>query len=364
METFSACVWEVASFDSERFARAEQAAESHTPQHDALLLATCQRLEAYRFEPCSCDSPVKLRGREALYHLADVAAGLLAAVPGEDQVLGQVRSSLASAPPVFRALGDVALASARQLRRELGLEADAGHVLDSALATLGAQPKGTMLVLGSGHMGRLVARRGLALGFDRVLVGARQRPSASWFVDPRLSWVPLDSVASLEPVQLVAGCLAAGAGELSPASDLPRANYLVDLGTPRNFAPGDIPGVTIAGLLAIEDPETAGWRRRQSERLHAIVDARLALPETNHRSGVRQLRSEVEAIRQAEVERSAALHRDIDPAVIDQITKSLVNRLFHAPTERLRELGDDGFARQFAELFAPGPDLPDSEEEL
>ena len=82
-----------------------------------MLLSTCQRLEAYHFGDCDCACDVHLAGREALYHLTEVAAGLHAVVPGEEQVLGQVRYAILSAPPPFRGPGEVVMASARQFRR-------------------------------------------------------------------------------------------------------------------------------------------------------------------------------------------------------------------------------------------------------
>lgn len=318
-----------------------------------MLLVTCQRLEAYHFGACECRCDVHLAGREALYHLTEVAAGLHAVVPGEEQVLGQVRYAILSAPPAFRGPGEVAMASARQFRRTLEFESDAGHVLDRALRYLGLAPRGVLLVLGSGHMGRLVARRGLALGFENVVVASRQRPSSSWFGDSRLAWQPLDRVRELPAVAVAAGCLGGDAAELVPERDLPPTGGLVDLGTPRNFSPGTLPRVDIATLLAAEtgDSAEASWRAAMASRVRELVDARLEAAETEDRTGLRLLRAEVERQRRREAERIAAHHPEIPRETIEVITRSLLNRVFHTPSERLRQLGDTELARELAALF-------------
>lgn len=357
LESFQACTWQIASLPPARFATAQAAAESHAADGGAMLLMTCQRLEAYHFGACDCTCDVHLTGREALYHLAEVAAGLHAVVPGEDQVLGQVRYAIHSAPPAFRGPGDLAMSTARQFRRTLEFETDAGHVLDRALAVLNATPDGLLLVLGAGHMGRLVARRGLALGFAQVIVAARQRPSASWFGDPRLSWVALERVRDVPEAAVIAGCLGADAGQLSPDHDLPPARALVDLGTPRNFAPAAISCVDIAALLEeeAEDASETSWRAMQAERVRVLVDARLDFADSDDRNGVRLLRAEIERQRAQEADRIAALHPEIPRETLDVITRSLVNHIFHTPSERLRQLGDDEFARELTALFLAEP---------
>jgi glutamyl-tRNA reductase len=363
LESFQACTWQIASLPRAQFAAAQATAESHAADGGAMLLMTCQRLEAYHFGSCACTCDVHLAGREALYHLAEVAAGLHAVVPGEDQVLGQVRYAIHSAPAVFRGPGDLAMSSARQFRRTLEFETDAGHVLDRALGMLDATPEGLLLVLGAGHMGRLVARRGLALGFAQVIVASRQRPSASWFGDPRLSWVALERLHDIPGASVIAGCLGADAGQLSPDDDLPPARALVDLGTPRNFAPASASCADIATLLEAEagDASATSWRAIQVGRVRALVDARLDFADSDDRSGVRRLRSAIERQRVQEADRIATLHPEIPRETVDAITRSLLNRIFHAPSERLRQLGDDEFARELAALFLSDPAAEDEE---
>jgi glutamyl-tRNA reductase len=63
------------------------------------------------------------------------------------------------------------------------------------------------------------------------------------------------------------------------------------------------------------------------------------------------LRSEIERIRQRELMRSLRLHPDLPPDTLDTITRSLINKIFHGPTQRLRQAADPELADALAALF-------------
>jgi glutamyl-tRNA reductase len=155
---------------------------------------------------------------------------------------------------------------------------------------------------------------------------------------------------------VVAGCLGSGAAVVKPEK-LPRVTRLVlDLGTPRNFA--DSAGwprlLTIADLLADEfgRPHAKARRAALAESLRLVVDRRLEMAAADGESSVGSLRRNVERIRQREVARTRRLHPDIAPEVVDAITRGLVNQILHAPSKRLRDLGDADLERRVATLFA------------
>jgi|GEM_PF-2003704 len=313
------------------------------------VVTSCQRLEAYGFGQCTCEAPEHLQGYEALERLAAVAAGLESVVLGEDQVIGQVRGAFAGTSGPLRRLGDAAVATARALRAETHFESHAGHLLDKALRLSTMEPRGRLLVLGVGAMGRLVAGRARQLGFE-VTVAARRQPAH----DVAGTFVELGSVPSLPPFDVIVGCLGSGAGEIAPRV-LPASRLLIDLGTPRNFSAPSGPGViAISDMLHDEQqrPHAVARRRELRERLGVLLQARLARLPGVRSSAIGALRAEVEAIRQAEVDRALRLHPELDPALLNQVTRSLVDKLFHAPTARLNELGDDHLARALADLFA------------
>ena len=293
--------------------------------------------------------PEQLRGYAALERLAAVAAGLESVVLGEDQVTGQVRAAFASSTGDLRAAFDLAISAARALRAETAFDSHAGHLLDKALRLSTMKPAGTLLVLGIGAMGKLVAERGIELGFD-VTVAARRVPDgpvAGTFVE-------LANVPGLPRFDVIVGCLGSGAGEIAPRV-LPSARLLVDLGTPRNFSVLSGPGVVaISDMLEHEQsrPHAMAKRQRLRERLGLILDSRIARLRENSRSPIGALRAEVEAIRKQEVERARRLHPDVPAEVLEAVTRSLIDKVFHAPTSRIRALEDDSLAQELASLFA------------
>lgn len=312
------------------------------------IVKSCQRLEAYGFGACDCDAPEQLYGHAALERLAAVAAGLESVVLGEDQVTGQVRGAFAGATGDLRAAGDLAISAARALRAETKFESHAGHLLDKALRLSTMPQRGTLLVLGVGAMGKLVAERGAELGFE-VTVAARRLPEAPGAG----AFVELANVPGLRPFDVIVGCLGSGAGEIAPRV-LPAARLLIDLGTPRNFSVLSGPGVVaISDMLEDEEsrPHAMARRRRLRERLGVILQARISRLREDSRSPIGSLRAEVEAIRKQEVVRAKRLHPNIPEEVLEAVTRSLIDKVFHAPTNKMRGLEDDSLARELAALF-------------
>lgn len=331
---------------------AGQAAEHHPA---AIAVDTCQRIERYTVGACDCDAPTRLDGVDAVVRLAEVAAGLHSAVLGEDEVFGQVRSAVKDAPGRLRPFGEMAIASARQLRREATLDAHSGHLLDRAMKRTVIEAEGRLLVIGTGRMGKLVALRGRELGFREVVVAGRSIPESGWIEANGCSYVELSTMRELAPVAVAVGCLGSAAGTFDAAHDLPLVErMLLDLGTPRNFrGESGVPLLTIAQLLA-EDEDLRHGRRRRGElkaRLREIVEERVANAERDAGSAVGELRLHAERIRRRESARIQRLHPELDEAAIEAITRSLVNQLFHLPSRRLQAFGDPELAARVVDLF-------------
>lgn len=334
-----------------RDAIAALVAEVRIAHPQATLVESCQRLEAYGPECVDCDAPQRFAGDDALDHLAEVAAGLHSVVLGEAQILGQVRRALAEGSTGLQTVTAPAIAAARVLRRETDFDSHAGHLLDRALSLVKSGARGRILVLGPGQMGRLVAARAREIGFETVLVAGRKRPEN---LAEGAAYVPLGAIGDLQGLDVVVGCLGSGADELS-TGDLPEAPLLVDLGTPRNFAPRPAGLVTLADLFASEATRPHAVRRRAElrTRLHAILATKLTDANIDAASPVGALRAEVERVRRRELDRMQRLHPELPVTTLEALTRSLVNQLFHVPSERLKQGADPAFGRRVAELFAP-----------
>ena len=355
LEDVRLCAWPTASLarDEVESIRASMTAE---PEASATV-TTCQRIEVLSFGASECPglAPVHLHGREAILHLAEVAAGLHSVVLGEPQVLGQVRTGLAHAPAALRRYGDLALAAARELRRRESFSMHSGHLLDRGLAAAERPSGGRLLVLGAGHMGRLVAARGLELGFDDVFIAARGEPLTA---PSGVRYVALDRITALGDVQVIAGCLGAGAPELDARTGLPGADLILDLGTPRNVAPESHAAIlTLAMLLRGFDAADAARRTALSAELGRLLDRRLEMMARDSGSAVGLLRREVERVRSRETGRIRRLHPEIPPEKVEAITRSLVNQIFHLPAERLRGLEDSALRDRIVELVLGDDDI-------
>lgn len=353
-----ACCWDTTSCDRPDLAAVEAAAASH--RTDGMVVRSCQRTEVYhRSAACDCGAPLQFERLEALQHLAEVAAGLHSVVLGEPEILGQVRAALQGAPSWLRMLGDLAIAAARDVRHEARFVGHSGHILDRALRVAGVPAEGTIAVLGVGQMGRLVASRAHELGFSPVVVVSRREPESRWFRNGGYRWHPLASLRRLALVDVLVGCLGSAAESLDIEGDLPPVRRLVvDLGTPRNFAgESGVPVLTIRDLLVAERAPSHGAIRRSElrQRVAEALARRLSMASEDAGTYVGAFRERVERVRAAEVARIRSLHPDLPEEIVELITKSLVNRLFHEPSERLRR-ADPALAAELLRLLDPTRD--------
>jgi glutamyl-tRNA reductase len=356
------CGWQTASLRREGLAQVTLDSEAHGLE--TVRVESCQRIEVYRNEGCDCDASLHIEGIDALVHLAEVAAGLHSVVLGEEQVLGQVRAAIAKAPADMQRMAAPAIAAARALRAETTFGVHTGHLLDRALQMAEIETPGDVGVIGVGSVGRLVAERAKALGARRITLFGRRQPEGEWFTRGDFEFAPLHGLKEAGPFDVLVSCLGSAAAELDATKDLPDARKLiVDLGTPRNV--GGESGTRIITIAEMHADER-GRRHRQerrtalSRRLRELLDERLAMAAEDSATPIGRLRLEVERVRRAEVERTWRLHPELAPETVDQITRSLVNQIFHLPSKRLRELDDGKLGAQLAALFAQ-PEAPEEE---
>jgi glutamyl-tRNA reductase len=111
--------------------------------------------------------------------------------------------------------------------------------------------------------------------------------------------------------------------------------------------------ITLADLAARTSLDADPLRRELARELHTILDDRLRPSAGAQGRNVAELRANIESLRRTEADRIRRLHPEIAAADVDAITHSLVNRLFHSASERLRELEDPQLSESVAALFAP-----------
>ena len=352
---------------------------------EAVVLSTCNRTELYlasdgeeALERRSVAALAELAGDAAdelapvLYRLADesaalhlfrVAAGLDSLVPGEGEILGQVRAAYeagATGPRLDR-LFRQALHAGRRARVETGIGESPASV-PAAAAALAQQVFGELagrrvVLLGAGRMSELAARNLVSRGAAVVAV-ANRTPIHGEALARRLRARAIDLAsvpAHLGDADVVVACTSAAGFVLGPdAGQALRARrgrplLLVDLAVPRDVDPalGEIDGCfvyDVDDLEAVVEVALAGRRDEaaRAERLVAEEAARFREWQASLAivPAIASLRARAEEIRASELAKAESrLERlpESERRLVEAVTAQIVNKLLHLPTVRLKE---------------------------
>ncbi len=344
---------------------------------EAVCLSTCNRTELYLADEDA--DQAERRGeaalvaleeelRPALYRLQDeaaalhlfrVAAGLDSMVPGEGEILGQVRSAYEAGTtgPILDRLFRQALHAGRKARTETAIGESPASV-SSAAAALAEQVFGDLrgrkiLVVGAGKVGDLAARNLLTRGAEIAWIAnrsaGRAEELARQFGGEALS---LDSVRDELAVADVVVSSTSAPGWILERADVEtalrsrrgRQLLLIDLAVPRDLDPS-IHELDGCYLYDIDDlqavvTETLALRRREAERAEAIVAAEAERFREWQASldvvpAIASLRAKAEEIRKAELERAKLSGPERRAA--ESVTAAVLNKLLHLPTIRMKQ---------------------------
>jgi glutamyl-tRNA reductase len=139
-----------------------------------------------------------------------------------------------------------------------------------------------------------------------------------------------------------------------------RPLLIVDVAVPRDVDPaaGDLPGVTLLDMDDLRAFADAGLaeRKREVARVRDLVDEEVSRYREIATSRqvvplVVDLRERAEALRAAEVDR---LGRTLDPGTrdaLDALSRSLVAKLLHEPTVRLKDAAGTARGERLAEAL-------------
>lgn len=375
---------------------------------EAACLSTCNRTELYLVgndtERRGLDALAALSGlaeaelRAVVYRLSDeaaalhlfrVAAGLDSMVPGEGEILGQVRGAFEAGAtgPVLDRLFRQALHAGKKVRAETAI-AESPASVSSAAAALAQQVFGQLqgcrvLLVGAGHVAELSARSLAARGATIALVANRSPEQAEALASPfGGAGIPLEEAAGrLAEIDVVVSSTGAAGWTLERAQveaalrgRKGRPLFLIDLAVPRDLDPS-IHELEGCYLYDIDDLESVvasslAGRRREAVRAEAIVAEEAERFRSWQASrevvpAIASLRAWAEEIRSAELERARGRLglSDSQHAAVDSVTAQIVNKLLHLPTVRLKEAaaGADGgsYAEAMRHLFDLGDDKAD-----
>ena len=330
-----------------------------------------------------------LRGAQVSRHLFAVAAGLESMVLGEAEIQGQVRRALerargaGSAGPVTGRLFGDALTCGGRVRSRTAL-GRGGASVSSVAVELARDAAGSLagrrvLVVGAGQSGALSARALADEGMD-VIVASRHRSKAADVAATLGSAATLSDVpGELERADVVFTATAASVRVIDreavaramEARD-GRPLVIVDLGMPRDVDPaaGDVDGVT---LLDLDDVDRRLDANRGQRHAHSAEAAALVAEEERRfevwlagygaAPAVAALHEHAEAIVAqvlSENERRWEELSEADRARVGVLARTIVRRLLHEPTRRLRADGGEDGVNVALELFGLG-DAPSEE---
>jgi glutamyl-tRNA reductase len=355
------------------------------PVAEAVGLATCNRCELYlvgsrpeALREAAVERLVELSGRdraqlepmlyvrtgaEAAEHLFSVAAGLDSLVPGEAQILAQIRDAYAGAyewgatGPVSNRLFHVALEAGKRVRHETAI-GSGGASVASVAAEVAAERLGglegvSVLVVGAGRVAELVAANLTARG-ARPLSVANRDPDHAAALAARFGGtaIPWDGLAAAAATADVVVSSTAAPGHVIHAADLRpgRPRLLIDLAVPRDVDPAAaaVEGTSVVDLDGLEAAvqRTLALRRGETGRAQAIVAEQAAefrdwMAALRVVPAITSLRDHAERIRAAELRRMEPRWDSLTPADrerLDAVTRGMLNKLLHEPTVRLKQL--------------------------
>jgi len=381
--------------------------------HEAAILSTCNRTEVY----CSLDQAREQRpidwffdyhglrrdqiqpflyqypDANAVKHVLRVASGLDSMVLGEPQVLGQLKDAYQTAlkagsvGKLLSRLFQHSFKVAKQIRSSTMIGA---HPVSVAFAAVrlaqqifGNLADKTTLLIGAGDTIELAARHLHENGLKRMIIANRTLERSQHLANEysgyaiTLADIPhhlaeadivISSTASQLPI------LGKGAIERAIKARKHRPMFMVDIAVPRDIEPeaGELEDVYLYTVDDLKDVIHNNLRNRQQAALQAeeIIDTQVThfmdwLNSLDAVATVRALRDQAYSIQNDVLEAAQQkLSKGADPEkVLQEVTRSLTNKLIHSPSTQLRAAaanGRDDLLSAAQELFDLKSDHPSS----
>jgi glutamyl-tRNA reductase len=386
------------------------AALAHDLAHgcEAVVLSTCNRTELYlasddlshHLDEQASESLLALAGDDGaalapvLYRLGDdsaalhlfrVAAGLDSLVPGEGEILGQVRDAfeLGATGPLLDRLFRQALHAGRRARVETAIGESPASVPAAAAAlaqqVFGELERHSVLLIGAGKMSELTARNLRSRGASIAAVANRTAAHGEELAERVESRaVTLDEIPTLLATADVVVTSTSAPGfvvdQATAAAALRtrrgRPILFVDLAVPRDVDPSL---ATIDGCFVydIDDLEAVVQASLAGRRIEAVRAEQIVAVEAERFRewqaslsvvpAIASLHARAEEIRSGELAKAEAkLGRlpESERKLIESVTSQIVAKILHLPTVRMKEAaaGADGviYADVVRHLFGLG----------
>ena len=329
------------------------------------------------------------RDGEAVGHVLRVASALDSMVVGEPQILGQTKDAYRAAVecgacgPILGRLFQHAFSTAKRVKTETRIGerpvSVARVAVDLAKQIFERFDEKRALLIGAGEMGEMVLQTLKKHGLESICV-ANRTPARAEALAAKFD-ATAHGLDELEPLLGDADVVITSIGGDKPILTLDlmsrvlgdrrqRPLFVIDIGVPRNADPA-IDAIDNLYRYDLDDlgavaSKNAEQRAREAERATAIVveeqqrfdgwfAALRAVPTIRH------LRDRAEGIRSRELERALARLElgETEQAAVDALTKSIVNKILHAPVSRLRRAAEREEGMAYLEVARVLFDLDD-----
>ncbi len=365
-----------------------------TEVHEAVAISTCNRTELYAVvgDPVEAEStvlamlarlaeirPTELTGAiyahrncEAARHLYRVVSGLESMIVGEAQIQGQVKRAYETAlaqdtvGPLTNHLFSAALRTGKRVRTEtaIGERQLSAPTVAVALAKeqLGSLEGRGVVIVGTGETSELTARALGGTGARTVFVASRRRARA-------LSLAEQYGGSSLSfdelPEALVAADIVVAATasphlllEVDEVAEVVahrggRPLLLIDLAVPRDIdgACARLDNVTLRDIDDLQSVAARNRTVRQAEarRAEGIIEEEIQsfaswLGSLEVLPTIASLRASATEIAEQVLAENAGRWETASPRDrerVEAVARTVVNRLLHEPTLRMKEMRDD-----------------------
>jgi glutamyl-tRNA reductase len=363
--------------------------------HEAVTVSTCNRTEVYAVvgDPVAAEStalamlsrlagirPTELSGSiyaqrncGAARHLYRVVAGLDSMIVGEDQIQGQVKRAYETAlaerttGPLTNHLFTAALHTGKRVRSEtaIGERRLSAPTVAVALAKeqLGSLQGRQVVLVGTGETSELAARALQGTGAELVFVASRRRARAislaAQYGGVSLSFDGLPDVLLSADMVVTATASPHLLLEVDEIAEVMRERgerrplLLIDLAVPRDIegACARIDGVTLRDIDDLQAVVARNRQVRQDEARRADVIIEQEIQQFAHWLGslevlptITALRASATAIADGVLAENAGKWETASPgdrARAEAIARTVVNRLLHEPTLRMKETRDE-----------------------
>jgi len=379
------------AFPAHKMGEALIALRDYEAVHEALMLQTCGRLEIYA-ELEDYEEGVKqirqflgnfrhggvedmdsymytLLGSQAIDHLFRVSTGLDSMLIGEAEILSQVKDAFIqgqraqSLGKTLQSLFREAINAGKEARSQTDIGGQSVSIataaVNSAIAHVGSLSGTSVVVVGAGKMGSLVARRLKAEGCSEIVVLNRTHQRARDVVDAIGTGRAVDMpgiIASLANADIIVTSTGASDFVLTPdnVGEAMRARpnrplFIVDIAVPRDCDPDValIEGVSVVdidGLRGVVDV-TLERRREAIPMVEEIIaehtvrfqrwyQARVAVPV------ISSLVQRAETIRETELERLFARCPELterERMLITGMSLTIISKLLHGAITKIRD---------------------------